>query len=146
MTNKTADLSTSVSQAAELFSSSSSSSSPCVLPDQHHDTASVRAADPEAQPAHPPQLGAAQPGREELLGEQAAGGAGAPGERAAPRCCVRTDRCPAFRAPNQREPAVEINKAMHAVFVTKWFEMKGGKKHSSWEVLNDRLEFLVLIV
>lgn len=102
--HKTADLSTLVCPAADFssspsvtFSSSSSSSSfcpPCVLPDQHHDTAPVRAADPEAQPAHPPQLGPAQPRREELPGEQAAGGAGAPGERAAPRCCVRTDRRP----------------------------------------------------
>lgn len=57
---------------------------PPVCPDQHHDIAAIRAADPEAQPAHPPQLGAAQPGGEELPGEQTAGGAGAPGERAAP--------------------------------------------------------------
>lgn len=55
-----------------------------MCPDQHHDFAAIRAADPEAQPAHPPQLGAAQPGGEELPGEQTAGGAGAPGERAAP--------------------------------------------------------------
>lgn len=74
------------------------SSSPCVLPDQHHDTAAVRAADPEAQPAHPPQPGPAQPGGEELPGEQAAGGAGAPGERAAPRCRVRTDLRPTFHS------------------------------------------------
>lgn len=59
-------------------------------PDQHHDVAAIRAVDPEAQPAHPPQLGAAQPGREELPGEQTAGGAGTPGEWAASRCRVRT--------------------------------------------------------
>lgn len=73
-------------------------SSLCVLPDQHHDTAPVRAADPEAQPAHPPQPGPAQPGREELPGEQAAGGAGAPGERAAPWCRVRPDLRPTFQS------------------------------------------------